>query len=413
MYYEPKTGFGFSIPDGATITGILVEWIGTSDADNGLNSYVLKAYVAGLAGVISQSSWNSGSCSSGGSGDLWGTTWTPSDINNNGFGAEIREIHSDAWLHFACTTVTITVYYTEAPPPENPGAFDLSTPSDGSTGRAVSGSLIWQESAGADTYDVYFGENNPPTIKVSDAQSGTSYAYSGLDTNKTYYWKVVATNVNGSTECNKAFSFTTVLPLPPGPFTLHFPPNGSKNQPLTGTLSWGESLGATGYDVYMGQVNPPVTLVSSDQSETYFLYGSSPPLQENKTYYWKIIARNAAGTKEGNKVFSFTTYENEPGTGKIMAFCNDPDNYRAYSYLSKRYKYRACAFNCGKVLAASYPVYLDIIYPEIPHTTSVVVADGNPFRIEDIMSEAIEFRVTGEGAVYAIFIAGDMKELPA
>jgi hypothetical protein len=97
----------------------------------------------------------------------------------------------------------------------------------------------------------------------------------------------------------------------------------------------------------------------------------------------------------------------------IMAFGQATGSYRDYSFLTKRYKYRKNAFTCVKILAATYPVNIDIIYPEIPYTIPVVVEGSEPFRIPTILSEAMEVRITGAAKVYTIFLAGAIEELPA
>jgi hypothetical protein len=82
------SGFGFSIPDDAIITGILFEIEGTQDPVNtvigltkdGLNTAgtVKNTPVLPVA-VEAYTSY-------GGSSDLWGTTWTPAEINSASFG---------------------------------------------------------------------------------------------------------------------------------------------------------------------------------------------------------------------------------------------------------------------------------------------------------------------------------------
>ena len=152
-------------------------------------------------------------------------------------------------------------------------------------------------------------------------------------------------------------------------------------------------------------------------------------------YYWegKYIGFYESGSYQGGFIYDFKTgdfldldfyatagyYDKTIGLlflqvgNDIVAFCNATGSYRAYNYLSKRYKYRKTAFTCGKVLAATYPVNLDIIYPEIPYTISVVVEASDPFRIPTMLSEAMELRITGMGQVYMVFVAGAIEELPA
>ena len=58
------------------------------------------------------------------------------------------------------------------------------------------------------TYDVYFGETNPPP-KVSDNQIEEYYAPGELKPNTTYYWRVVAEDSYGLTSSSSIWSFTT------------------------------------------------------------------------------------------------------------------------------------------------------------------------------------------------------------
>ena len=292
-----------------------------------------------------------------------------------------------------------------------PGTFDLTSPANGATGRGLVGTLRWDESSDADTYDVYLDENNPPTTLVSDGQSGTSYYYSGLDESQTYYWKVVAHNDLGNQQCNDIFSFQTVLPDAPGSFALYYPADGAQNQPVTGTLTWGESLNATGYDVYLDQNNPPTTKVSSNQAATSYGYGNTTPLTQNRTYYWKVVAKNSVGSQACNANFSFKTYLSTPGTGKIYEFAGNTGTYRPYSYLSKRHKYRKTVLTCGRVLAQTYPVTLNIIFPGIL-TVTRAITDDRPFRFPGPLSEEVEIRISGIGTVYGVFLAGALEELP-
>jgi hypothetical protein len=118
------SGFGFAITSTDTINGILLQINGGESVGVGLqiekNVRLLKAGTA--AGIDEASGTTLPSAltviSHGGSSDLWGTTWTPADINNTGFGA--------AWVTQAVTTTTsssaantfkITVTSTSAPPP--------------------------------------------------------------------------------------------------------------------------------------------------------------------------------------------------------------------------------------------------------------------------------------------------------
>ncbi len=57
-------------------------------------------------------------------------------------------------------------------------------------------------------YDIYFGENNPPTTLVAQNHNSNSYNPDNLGYNKVYYWKVVAKDDQSQTE-GPVWSFST------------------------------------------------------------------------------------------------------------------------------------------------------------------------------------------------------------
>ena len=86
-------------------------------------------------------------------------------------------------------------------------------PTDGASSQPVARTLSWHTAEGNDVvYDLYMDQTASPTTLVEDNIEDTFYAYSGLQNSKTYYWKIVARNANGSTTSDSIFSFGTVAP---------------------------------------------------------------------------------------------------------------------------------------------------------------------------------------------------------
>lgn len=89
--------------------------------------------------------------------------------------------------------------------------------------------------------------------------------------------------------------------------TLTSPANGATNLAyLTNTLSWtAPSAGASvdSYDVYLDKNTNPTTLVGNVPGTSY----TATNLDPSSTYYWKVVAKNAAGAATGCTVYSFTT----------------------------------------------------------------------------------------------------------
>lgn len=86
------TGFAFSITSTDTINGIQLEVNYKSAIASHNNEANVRLLKAGTAAGTDKSTGavlptSSATVSYGGVSDLWGTTWTPSDINNANFGA--------------------------------------------------------------------------------------------------------------------------------------------------------------------------------------------------------------------------------------------------------------------------------------------------------------------------------------
>jgi hypothetical protein len=133
-HYLWATVFGFTIPDGATINGIVVgitrmgdQGSGTYVSDNTVQLVKSGSLVAENK-ALTESGWGTSDFtqSYGSSIDLWNTSWTSADINNTDFGVAIsvKGNSSTSPLTASVDTVTITVHYTPAnnPPVITEGA---------------------------------------------------------------------------------------------------------------------------------------------------------------------------------------------------------------------------------------------------------------------------------------------------
>ena len=94
-------------------------------------------------------------------------------------------------------------FMTQVLPPSAPA---LSLPANGATGVPVAPALVWTPSAGATSYDVYFGTSASPSLVTNTA--ATSYSPGTLSQNTTYYWQIVAKNSAGSAG-SATWSFST------------------------------------------------------------------------------------------------------------------------------------------------------------------------------------------------------------
>lgn len=118
-YYLKATNFGFAIPAGATIDGIVVEF--EKKNDSGRNGYDARVRLV-KGGTIQATDKALGTAwpvadtyvTHGGAADLWGSAWTPADINASNFGVVIAVKDTDGMgPTLKLDHIRITVYYTE------------------------------------------------------------------------------------------------------------------------------------------------------------------------------------------------------------------------------------------------------------------------------------------------------------
>lgn len=117
--YFVATNFGFSIPAGATVLGIVVE-IERSDTDGGKDGIIsiVKGGVIGTEDKSLNPAWSSEAyISYGDVNDLWSDAWTNTDINSTSFGIAIsvrKQGGGPSRPQPLIDHVRITVHYLEA-----------------------------------------------------------------------------------------------------------------------------------------------------------------------------------------------------------------------------------------------------------------------------------------------------------
>ena len=134
-YLLNSTDFGFSIPSNATIDGITVEIerhvdTGETVSDSFHSVVLLKAGVAVGTGTSSASNWPTSDQyqTYGSATDLWGTTWTPAEINNASFGFRFAASAGASGDNTGRVDhVRITIHYTTSGPTVATGATATAT----------------------------------------------------------------------------------------------------------------------------------------------------------------------------------------------------------------------------------------------------------------------------------------------
>ena len=227
-------------------------------------------------------------------------------------------------------------YQPSNPNPEN-GAINVSLDADLSwSGGDPDGDPV--------TYDVYFGTDSTPP-KVSDNQSDTTYDPGILDKNITYYWHIIAWDDQNASSEGDIWNFTTIINQPPYQPSNPSPSNGSTGVGVNVDLSWegGDPDNDTvTYDVYFGTTSPPPKIVSNQTETTYDL----PTLENQKTYYWQVVAWDEFGAYNSGPIWQFSTAMNSgpyppeiiigPSVGgpkidlEFSAITSDPEGDQVY-----------------------------------------------------------------------------------
>jgi hypothetical protein len=79
-----------------------------------------------------------------------------------------------------------------------PSSFSYIFPPNGAANIPTDADLDWEDSAGATSYDVYFGTASPPPYHGTRKRS--DYDLPSLNLSTTYHWRIVAKNAFGETE---------------------------------------------------------------------------------------------------------------------------------------------------------------------------------------------------------------------
>jgi hypothetical protein len=220
--YAMATNFGFTIPAGATIDGIVVSIVRKQLRSQGTTTdSSIRLFSAGSAtgdNKAAGGNWANSdeTVSRGGTTDVWGATLDADTVNASAFGVGISaSVNSgtDQGIEAQIDYVSMTVYYTEAPPePTEPDApTSLTATADGSSqidlawtapaedgGEAITGYRIQRRSPS--------GSGDWTTIVADTESTDTTYSDTGLDADTNYGYRVAAINSVGvgafSTEAN-------------------------------------------------------------------------------------------------------------------------------------------------------------------------------------------------------------------
>lgn len=195
-----------------------------------------------------------------------------------------------------------------------PDAFNLSSPSNGSSGVALKPELKWSAATNAASYKVQictYGWWSTDLVVNYYPVTATSYTLpANLNGLTYYYWRIIAYGTTGdestSKMCSQGYWNFTTTATAPGVPTLSTPANGATNQTLTPMLTWSSVSSATDY-LYQVSTSSSFSSFVANGSTNTTNWSPSTNFAYGTVYYWRIAAKNSAGSSAYSSAWNFKT----------------------------------------------------------------------------------------------------------
>lgn len=309
---------------------------------------------------------------------------------------KVRAVDKWGKSTWSSSTWNFSVYY-----PQQPAAFSLVYPPDRDTIWEYSDTLRWHNTTDPDPgdsvlYDLYIDSRSGfPTPRIIADLADTSYYFTGTD-DSTYYWKVLAKDINtsGRWSTQTTWRFYIYVPQAPNAFSLSTPEDQDTvilhprlywhkatdpdpNDLLTYTLYWSlDSLSATD------------SVIITDTAYTL------PELLDDTLYYWKVKVEDKFDlvTWSSEPYWSFRALNVAPASFSLLTPSNgstvsvltptlrwhkpyDPDSYDVISYVTY-YSLDSTFAVYDSVLSSDTVVFLPTLYDDSTYYWKVKAEDS-------------------------------------
>ncbi|MFN3781264.1 MAG: hypothetical protein ACK4SO_03710, partial [Candidatus Kapaibacteriota bacterium] len=184
----------------------------------------------------------------------------------------------------------------------------LTYPPNGAKNVEKIVSFAWEESKGAVFYHIVVAKDESfslNSIVVDKNEITTTYLPSvSLQPNRKYYWKVAAIDYLSQEKWSEVFSFETIFePVKP---TLYFPFNNFETNSLPIQFLWSDLGFVENYQLQISNSIDFLNLVA-DITTMDTSYTVSQGIENNRTYFWRVIAKYNDTTIVVSDTFSFRT----------------------------------------------------------------------------------------------------------
>lgn len=249
--YLEGTNFGFAIPSGNSIQGIQIDIKGmqTSSDTAELNVVLLRAGVPAGTTVSTFLPTSNSFITIGGPNSLFGTTWSPSDIDNTNFGVAMVAfaVPPNIPYTFSIDFVRITIYSLGGPPISVSGAAGTMTATAGYQyvycyGNSITGHISSPTPVSANTGVFTNKANVSVTLTAStDPQVNQIRVFRTTDGGGGTYYELPTSpypNTSGAITDSAPDTFLNVLSIAPNP-TFNDPPPPFQNMVYFSGRIWG------------------------------------------------------------------------------------------------------------------------------------------------------------------------------
>ncbi len=183
----------------------------------------------------------------------------------------------------------------------------LSYPDDEQGGIDIDAPLAWNETDGADNYDVQVAADSGLSSPIIDETGlgDTTFVCSGLDSRTEYFWRARATSADGRiSRWSEVWKFITKLGSPGIPN----PTDESERVDVDGMLVWNAVTGATKYHAQLAEgdnfIESEMALNDSNITGTSLAYLD---LKSTTEYSWRVRALTDENSGDWSPVWSFVT----------------------------------------------------------------------------------------------------------
>ncbi|MCB0280715.1 MAG: fibronectin type III domain-containing protein, partial [Calditrichaeota bacterium] len=201
----------------------------------------------------------------------------------------------------------------------------LSSPANNALDQSKNPTLSWQTVSNAASYNLQVSDRETFSVLIIDEANivGTSIQITDLGNFVKYFWRVSATNSDGTSPWSDVWVFTTADNIP-GKVTLLDPSNSSTGVAINPTLGWQEISNAETYNLQISELNDFSSLII-DENITQTTSQISG-LKNSTTYHWRVNASNVDGTGSWSDVWTFTAIIAAPGQTALTYPANNATN---------------------------------------------------------------------------------------